>query len=435
MESSHSHEPRVSRLVRPSAVAVRGPALTRRKPRTLQESLVAAGMVPRRHRFRPNGLLRRWFGAEALALAVLNTFSSFVLFAVALTMTTTGMRIVVALNLASTLAVAFNDALPYAGYSLIAGGALKAVQTAIAHRNDSFGKIVGFATALLPIAGGVWLEVTLGYASFVPWMFRPILLVAGGEATIRIETVNLALVAYFEPVLVGLSGFLLATKQMKSIVQSGRHRLRGYLALIGLAASTGALLIGVYAGHRHHVSHGSSDTGLYIIGSDIFAGDHRDYGSLFAPGVRCRVSDLFGTRADPLNSARLEDHRGVDLAVKYRTPIQAMADGRVIFAAHDAGLGNLVALQVAGPHEPVLLTGHMSKFAVRTGDIVSRGDIIGFAGSTGRSTGPHVHLQVCPDAHLRRGRLTCGQSENPYELWPALAAIARMSCSDGPIIY
>jgi hypothetical protein len=142
-------------------------------------------------------LLRRWFGAEALALAFLNMFSSFALFAFALTMTITGMRLVVALNLASTLAVAFKDALPYAGFSLIAGGALKAVQTAIAHRNDSFSKIVGFTTALLPIAGGVWLEVTLGYASFVPWMFRPIRLLAGGEATIRIETVNLALVGLF----------------------------------------------------------------------------------------------------------------------------------------------------------------------------------------------------------------------------------------------
>lgn len=423
------------RAARASAVAVRGPAYARRKPRTLQETLIGAGVVPRRHRFRPHGLLRRWFAAELFALAVLNAAASVALLALAITMTVTGMRIIVALDLAATMYVALNAALPYAGVALVTGGLLKVLQTAITHRNDRFGKLLGAGTALLLIAGGVWLEVMLGYASFVPWMFRPIVSIAGGDAAARIDEANRALVAYFEPVFAASIGLLLAAKQMKSVMHAGQHRARGYFVIIGLTASTGALLIGLYAAHRHYVSHGASDSGLYAIGGDYFAGDRHTYGPLFAPGVRCRVSDLYGMRADPLNTARLEDHRGVDLAVKYGTPIRAMAAGQVIYAASDAGLGKLVALQVAGPHQPVLLAGHMSRFAVKPGDIVGRGDIIGFAGSTGRSTGPHVHLQVCPDAHLHRGALACGQSENPYEVWPALAALARMSCNDGPIIY
>lgn len=423
------------RRARAQSVAVRGPAFSRQRPRTLQDSLIAAGFIPRRHRLRPHGLLRRWFSTEAIALAAFNALLSIALLILAATMTIGGMQLVVALNLAATMYVALNDALPYAGFALVFFGLVKALQTRIAHRDDAFGNLVGFGTAAMLIAGGVWLEVMLGYANIVPWMFRPILSLAGGEATGRVYAANRALVAYFEPAAVSLFGFLLAAKQMKSSIQSGRHRFRGYLAIVGLTASTGALCIGLYAGHRHFVSQASSDSGLYAVGGGSFAGNANSYGALFSPGVRCRVSDLYGMRIDPLHATRLEDHRGVDLAVKFGTPIHAMADGKVIFAAPDAGLGNLVALQVAGPHQPALLAGHMSRFAVRPGEIVKRGDIIGFAGSTGRSTGPHVHLQVCPDAQTRHGGLACGQSENPYEVWPALAALARMSCNDGPVIY
>jgi murein DD-endopeptidase MepM/ murein hydrolase activator NlpD len=126
---------------------------------------------------------------------------------------------------------------------------------------------------------------------------------------------------------------------------------------------------------------------------------------------------------------------GVDIAVARGTPIHAMADGQVILAKFESGLGNMVALQVTGSHQPTLVAGHMQGFAVKVGDVVKRGDLIGFAGSTGRSTGPHVHLQVCPDAHLNRRGLACGRAQNPYEVWPTLAALARMSCNDGPEIY
>ena len=73
--------------------------------------------------------------------------------------------------------------------------------------------------------------------------------------------------------------------------------------------------------------------------------------------------------------------------------------------------------------------------SVKAGDLVKRGDVIGFVGSTGHSTGPHVHLQVCQKSRIRRGSLVCGEAKNPYEVWPTLAALARMSCNDGPEIY
>jgi murein DD-endopeptidase MepM/ murein hydrolase activator NlpD len=352
-----------------------------------------------------------------------------------MTMTVFGMQLGVELNIAATIYVVLNDSLPYVGLALLIGGIAKVFQTHLTHRKDRFGRFAGFITAATLFSAGMWLEVMLGYASFAPLMFKPILSLAGGNLTENARAIDKVVIAYFEPAMVGLVGFLLAVKQIKTSFESSQHRMRGYLALVGLAASGGALCIGLYAAHRHYVSQGTSDLGLYAIGGDTLTVGAHDYGSLFAPGVRCRVSDIYGMRKDPMNSRRQEDHMGVDIAVARGTPIHAMADGQVIMAKFDRGLGNMVALQVTGASQPVLVAGHMQKSVVTVGSLVKRGDLIGYAGSTGHSTGPHVHLQVCPDGHLNRRGLACGRAENPYEVWPTLAALARMSCSDGPAIY
>jgi murein DD-endopeptidase MepM/ murein hydrolase activator NlpD len=103
------------------------------------------------------------------------------------------------------------------------------------------------------------------------------------------------------------------------------------------------------------------------------------------------VSSGFGMRFHPiLNYSRM--HQGVDLRASYGTPIVAVSDGRVEFAGWHGGHGNAVELNHGGGMET--LYGHMSRIAVRSGEHVRRGEIIGYVGSTGLSTGPHLHFEV-----------------------------------------
>jgi murein DD-endopeptidase MepM/ murein hydrolase activator NlpD len=87
-------------------------------------------------------------------------------------------------------------------------------------------------------------------------------------------------------------------------------------------------------------------------------------------------------------------HQGVDLLAPAGTPIHAASDGTVVGAAPNAGYGNWIRIQ----HDRNVATvyGHLSEFApgMRTGVTVKRGQVIGFVGSTGRSTGPHLHFEV-----------------------------------------
>jgi len=99
----------------------------------------------------------------------------------------------------------------------------------------------------------------------------------------------------------------------------------------------------------------------------------------------------FGIRRDPFGEG-YEFHTGVDLDARYGEPVRATADGVVVFAAYWGGYGNLVILD----HGNGLTTfyGHLSRITVRVGQAVTRGQVVGRAGSTGRSTGPHVHYEV-----------------------------------------
>jgi len=342
----------------------------------------------------------------------------------------------VSLNLAADIYVVLNDGLPYLGLGLFAAAALKAIHAWFAHKARLSSRVLGFVLAAAMLAGGVWIEVMLGYAGFVPWMFRPVLASAGGEAATRIAAFDAALVSYFEPALAGALALLLAAKQFKTGAVSGAPQLRKRIALAGLLLSLCAAAISAHAAWRHYTGADARDGMRFAIGGETLAPADRTYGSLFAPGVACHVSSLYGWRDDPLQPGRAERHQGVDLAVRAGTPVHAMADGKILMAESDAGLGNFTALEVDGsPAAPTIVNGHMERLLVRAGDVVHRGDVIGLAGSTGRSTGPHVHLQICSGAHAHRGGFVCGASSNPYENWPTLAALARMSCVDGPAIF
>lgn len=104
-----------------------------------------------------------------------------------------------------------------------------------------------------------------------------------------------------------------------------------------------------------------------------------------------RLSSGFGMRFHPiLGYSRM--HAGVDFAASTGTPIYAVTDGVVAFAGRHGGHGNYVKLN----HSGGLGTGyaHMSRIAVYSGERVRRGQVIGYVGSTGLSTGPHLHYEV-----------------------------------------
>jgi murein DD-endopeptidase MepM/ murein hydrolase activator NlpD len=103
------------------------------------------------------------------------------------------------------------------------------------------------------------------------------------------------------------------------------------------------------------------------------------------------VTSSFGQRLDPFNGEGAF-HKGIDIATASGTPVRATADGTVIIAAMANGYGREVRIDHGHGIETVY--GHMSGFAVITGEEVKRGEVIGYVGSSGRSTGPHLHYEV-----------------------------------------
>ena len=103
------------------------------------------------------------------------------------------------------------------------------------------------------------------------------------------------------------------------------------------------------------------------------------------------ISSYFGYRTDPFTGLR-EFHQGVDIAGNMGEPVMAVAAGIVTYAGKRYGYGNLVEIN----HGNGIVTryGHNSSVLVAVGDTVSKGQTVALMGSTGRSTGPHVHFEV-----------------------------------------
>jgi len=105
-----------------------------------------------------------------------------------------------------------------------------------------------------------------------------------------------------------------------------------------------------------------------------------------------RISSRFGNRKHPvLNRMRL--HKGVDYAARRGTPIQSSGDGKVIFKGRKGGYGRVVIVQHGSRYKT--LYAHMNGFkrGIRVGKYVKQGQTIGFVGSSGRATGPHLHYE------------------------------------------
>jgi murein DD-endopeptidase MepM/ murein hydrolase activator NlpD len=107
--------------------------------------------------------------------------------------------------------------------------------------------------------------------------------------------------------------------------------------------------------------------------------------------LRGRIGSYFGGRADPFTGGA-DVHYGLDISGMYGAPVKATADGLVIFAGRKGDYGNLVILD----NNNGLTTrfGHLSRFSVKVGAAVTKGQVIGYVGMTGRTTGPHLHYEV-----------------------------------------
>lgn len=103
------------------------------------------------------------------------------------------------------------------------------------------------------------------------------------------------------------------------------------------------------------------------------------------------ITSAYGHRISPFSGKRAM-HYGVDIAARVGSPIYAPADGVVIFAGSKSGFGRF--LMIAHDHGIVTKYGHNSELFVTMGEKIKRGDPIAAVGSTGRSTGPHLHYEI-----------------------------------------
>lgn len=107
-----------------------------------------------------------------------------------------------------------------------------------------------------------------------------------------------------------------------------------------------------------------------------------------------RVASGFGSRFHPILKVN-KMHNGLDFAAATGTPIYATGDGKVKMAGFNSGYGNVVVIRHGNGFET--LYAHMSRIKTRNGQTIKRGDVIGYVGSTGLSTGPHLHYEIHKD--------------------------------------
>jgi murein DD-endopeptidase MepM/ murein hydrolase activator NlpD len=114
-------------------------------------------------------------------------------------------------------------------------------------------------------------------------------------------------------------------------------------------------------------------------------------GEWTVPAVYNRLTSRFGPRIHPVRGTK-DFHTGLDFAAAYGTPVKAVTQGVIIFAGPGGGYGNLVKIQHANGVETWYA--HLASFSVQAGQRVQAADVIGRVGSTGNSTGPHLHFEV-----------------------------------------
>lgn len=128
-----------------------------------------------------------------------------------------------------------------------------------------------------------------------------------------------------------------------------------------------------------------------------------------------KINDDFGARRNPFGGASSEFHSGLDIDGEKGAPVVAPANGVILKAGWSGGYGNMIEID----HGSGLTTryGHLSQIEVEIGASITRGQLIGKVGSTGRSTGPHLHYEVRID----------GEAVSPHSYLPPLELSALES--------
>lgn len=197
-----------------------------------------------------------------------------------------------------------------------------------------------------------------------------------------------------------------------------------------LADEEGAV---VKSGDLHYVALGlgEREKAYYRFESDDGTSDFYDANGLSArrgllrtPIDGARISSNFGMRRHPIKGYN-RMHQGIDFAAPTGTPIYAGGDGTVQMAGRNGGYGNYIRIRHGNGYETAYA--HLSRFAkgIRAGVRVRQGDVIGYVGSTGASTGPHLHYEVLVNGKqvnpasikLPTGRQLAGAEMERFQRW------------------
>lgn len=313
--------------------------------------------------------------------------------------------------------------------------------TATLGRGDSFARVlersgvgssdaqtlatqVSSAVALDDIAPGTRIDLILGRrpARTMPRPVDALAMRARFDLRIEMERIDGRLVMRRIPIAVDATPLRIRGRVGDSLYRSARaagapaEAIQSYLRVIGKQISVGS---DIRASDEYDivVDYRRAETGEAETGKLLYAGLIRDgkpklsmiewtvggrsqwfeasgvgeqRGGMARPSAG-RVTSSFGMRRHPILGYR-RMHAGLDFGGGYGSPIYAVSDGVVSIAGRHGGYGNFVKLSHGGG----LGTGygHMSRIAVRPGQRVARGQVIGYIGSTGLSTGPHLHYEL-----------------------------------------
>jgi murein DD-endopeptidase MepM/ murein hydrolase activator NlpD len=191
-----------------------------------------------------------------------------------------------------------------------------------------------------------------------------------------VQVASLGALASEVSALYGLKSGPALTPAVSSVQDQQVASSLNQLSLLKTTALSGAATIGISSGLRREFT--STDWLRMAAAPALWP-------------VEGPITGSFGERIDPFNGEGAF-HSGVDISAPYGEAVLAPADGLISFADRMSGYGRMIVMDHG--HSVSTRYGHLSAFAVVAGQQVQRGDIIGYVGRSGRSTGPHLHYEV-----------------------------------------